>query len=75
MQLYKTSRKARIKFGGKTYTRCIYEGYDTNAGWWRDYVRLGSMSCSPNALVALDTFNDYTVRDEGSYMPGTWATR
>lgn len=75
MKLYKTSKKARIKLGGKTYTRVVYEGYDEATAWWRDYVRLGSMSMgSPNAFCALDTFDEYTMRDEDAYMPGTWAT-
>ena len=75
MDMYKTSKKARIKFGGKTYKRCIYEGYDTSIGWWREYVHLGSMGYEPNAFVALDTFDDYTIRDEGAYFPGTWSIR
>lgn len=75
MQLYKTSRKAKIKFGGKTYTRTVYEGYDPAVNWWNDFVRLGSIGDNPRAFVALDSFENYTTRDEGTYMPGTWATR
>lgn len=71
---HKTTRKARIRWNGKTYTRRIYEFLDPDTKWWRDCVKLGSMSLyNGNSLCPLDSFDDVTVCEEGAYMPGRWA--
>lgn len=73
MKLYKTSRKARIRFNGRTYTRRIYEFIDGDTGWWRECVKQGAMcGCDPNAFIVLDHFDNVTVTEEASGMPGRW---
>ena len=73
-ELHKTSKVARIKWNGKTLRRIVYEFYDDEKHWWSECVRLGSMSqYNPNAYIPLDHFDEYTIRDEGAYIPGTYA--
>lgn len=73
MQLHRTTRKARIRFGGSTYRRVVYEFLDDETKWWRECVKLGSMSAyNPECYVPLDTFDDYTVIEEACGMPGRW---
>lgn len=74
-KLSKTTRKARIKRDGKWYERVIYEFLDEDTGWWRDCVKLGSMSAyNPECYVPLDTFEDdeYRVIELASGTPGRW---
>lgn len=74
-QVRKTSKMAWIRFNGKTYKRRVYEFLDPDTRWWRECVKQGSMCGSdPNAFIVLDFFENGYVRDEGAYMPGTWAS-
>lgn len=76
MKIYKTSRKAKIRFNGRTYTRRIYEFLDDDTRWWRDCIRQGSMcGYDPNTLIVLDAFEDVTIIEEAIGMPGKWMPR
>jgi hypothetical protein len=70
----RTTRKVSIRFGGKTYRRRVYEFLDEEIGWWRDCVKLGSMSVyNPDCYVPLDTFEEYSTTEEAACIPGRWA--
>ena len=75
-EVYRTSRRAKIRWNGKEYERVVYEFMDDEVNWWRDCVRLGGMSLyAPNAFVPLDTFEDYRVFEHATVMPGRWMPR
>ena len=67
MKFRNTSCKASFVHHGKRYTRKVYEFLDPDTGWWRECIKLRE------GYIPLDYFEDVTIRDEGAYMPGTWA--